>query len=131
MGELSQAEFHAFAMRIAQRDAPRTLTWVGTVVVLFALVNMAVPPSTPPGDFAGLLGTAVFMALLGRALRHPRLPAGATPWLFCGSITIVMAYLLRVYVVEHDATDLTYVLIGVTAYAPLSFAWLPYLTSSG
>lgn len=131
MGELTRAEYHAFAMRIAKRDAPRTLTWVGNVVVLFALVNMAVPPPTPPGDFVGLVGSAAFMVLLGRILRHPRLSAGATPWVFCGAIVVVMAYLLRVYVVEHDATDLTYVLIGVTAYAPLSFAWLPYLTSSG
>ena len=131
MGELTRAEHHAFAMRIAQRDAPRTLMWVGNVVVVFGLVSISVPQRASPMDHVGIVASGVFMVVLGQVLARARLPAAATPWFFCGAVAIVLAYLLRIYVVEQDTSDLTYVLIGVTAYAPLSFAWLPYLTSSG
>lgn len=129
MAELTSAEYREFALRLAQRDAPRTLTWVGNLVVVFALVNMAVPPPTPPADFVGIVTAGVFMVILGQALSRPSVPPGATPWAFCGAITLVMAYLLRVFMVEDDTSDLAYVLIGVTAYAPLSFAWRPFLAS--
>ncbi len=129
MDELTAAEYRAFALRIALRDAPRTLTWVGNVVIVFALLNMAVPPPTPPPDFVGIVTSGLFMVALGRLIGRPTVRTAGTPWVFCGAITIVMAYLLRVYVVENDTSDLAYVLIGVTAYAPLSFAWRPYLTS--
>lgn len=129
MAELTSAEYRDFALRLAQRDAPRTLTWVGNLVVVFALVNMVVPPPTPPAEFVGIVTAGVFMVILGQALSRPSVPPGATPWAFCGAITLVMAYLLRVFTVEGDTSDLAYVLIGVTAYAPLSFAWRPFLAS--
>lgn len=129
MDQLTPAEYRAFALRIAKRDAPRTLTWVGNVVVVFAVVNMAVPPPTPPGDFVGSVATGVFMFVLGQVLSRPSVPPGATPWAFCGAITIVMAHLLQVFMAEDDTSELAYVLIGVTAYAPLSFAWRPFLAS--
>lgn len=129
MDELTPAEYRAFALRIAQREAPRTLTWVGNLVIAFALVNMAVPPPTPPAEFVGIVAAGVFMVVLGQLLSRRSVPPGATPWAFCGAITVVMAYLLRVFTAENDTSDLAYVLIGVTAYAPLSFAWRPFLAS--
>lgn len=129
MGELSAAEYRAFALRIAQRDTPRTLTWVGNLLVVFALVTMAVPPPTPPAEFISVVASGAFMVALGQALARPGVRPGATPWAFCGAITIVLACLLRIYVEDDDPSNLAYVLIGVTAYAPLSFAWRPFLAS--
>ncbi len=129
MGGLTAADYRAFAMRIAQRDAPRTLTSIGLVVVGFALLNMALPPPTAPGEFVGIVGSGAFMVGLGRVLGRRTVRSELVPWAFCGAITLVMACLLQVYFVEADATDLTYVLVGVTAYAPLSHAWRPYLVS--
>ncbi len=129
MGDLAAAEYRDFAMRIAKRDAPRTLMSVGAVVVGFALVNMALPPPTAPAEFVGIALAGVFMVALGRGLGRPDVPPGLVPWAFCGAIALVMADLLHVYVAEGDVTDLTYVLVGVTAYGPLSCAWRPFLTS--
>ena len=129
MADLAVTDYRDFAMRLAKRDAPRTLTSVGSVVVAFAVLNMAVPPPTAPVEFLGIALTGLFMLVLGRRLRHDDVRPELVPWAFCGAITLVMAYLLQVYVIEEDPTDLTYVLVGATAYGPLSCAWRPFLTS--
>lgn len=129
MADLAPRDYRDFAMRLAKRDAPRTLTSVGSVVVAFAVLNMAVPPPTAPAEFLGIALTGLFMLVLGHRLRHDDVRPELVPWAFCGAITLVMAYLLQVYVIEEDPTDLTYVLVGATAYGPLSCAWRPFLTS--
>lgn len=124
---LSEVEYQAFAMRIAQRDVPRTIVWVGTVAALFTLINSVVPPAMPLSIMGGTLLLSGVLVLGGLSLRRPSTPPWHVPWVFAGLVTLFVWWLTVVFLAEGSESVLIYIAVAMTGVGPLCFAWRPFV----
>jgi diguanylate cyclase (GGDEF)-like protein len=124
---LSRSEYRAFNLRVAHRDIPRAMIWIGSVITAFGLIDMVVPPHSSLVDFTGVMVTSLGFVLAGILLRRSTRHSWIGPWVFSAAATAVVGWLLFVFVREPNTSNLTYVIISVTAFGPMSFSWRPFL----
>lgn len=127
---VSAVDYRAFALRIAHRDDPRTLLWVGIVLLVFGAINTVLPPPTPVPILFGDLVLGVSMIASGMWLDRPRTPDWQVPWAFVGVMTVFVWWMLVIYLQEAEEANLVYVVVAMTAIGPLSFGWRPFLASA-
>lgn len=128
--EQSTADYRAFNLYVARRDLPRTLVWLGSVMIIFGTVDLVVPPATPWHQFVGvmLLGATTVGSSL--VLRRPATPDWAPPWTFATLLAAFVCWLLYIYVQEPIPSNLTYVIVATTLFGPLTFGWRPFIAVS-
>jgi diguanylate cyclase (GGDEF)-like protein len=129
-GDQTRAEYRDFNLHIARRDLPRTLVWLGGVLILFGTVDLVVPPHTPLNQFVGVLLLGSLTVAASYFLRRPGTPLWISPWVFAALLTAVVCWLLFIYVQEPIPSNLTYVIIATTFFGPLAFGWRPFLAAS-
>ncbi len=119
----------AFALAVAQREDPRTLRWIGWIVIGFALLNTVVPPRTPLFELVGVVVIAGAMIASSYFLQRASAPAGLVPWVFSSLVAALVCWILVMYAHGHEAANLTYVIIGTTAFGPMTLAWRPFIVN--
>lgn len=124
------AEDRAFILNIAKRDLPRTIVWLGCVILVFGTVDLIVPPVTPPHQYVGVLVIGLAVVASSFILRRPGTPASWAPWTFAFLLTVLVCWLLFIYVEEPIPSNLTYVIVATTFFGPLTFGWRPFLSAS-
>ena len=129
-GEVHRTEYRSFNLRIANRDLPRAMIFVGVAIALLGAVDMMVPPRSSLVDFGGIVVAGTMLALSGLALRRVVVPFWLVPWVFCGVAVAFVGFLLYVFVKEPNPSNLAFVIIAVTAYGPMSFNWPPFLVGN-
>ncbi len=128
--EQTSAEYQAFNLQVARRDLPRTMVWLGFVIMAFGLVDLVVPPSTPLPLFAGVM--LVGAAFVGSSviLSRPSTPDWLPSWTFATLVALGVVWLLYIYAQEPIPSNLTYVVLSATFFGPLTFGWRPFVAAS-
>jgi diguanylate cyclase (GGDEF)-like protein len=125
--EPGESADRAFIQHIAQRDLPRTLLWLGFVILAFGIVDLIVPPRTPLDQFAGVMVIGAIVVGASFVLRRPGIPAWCAPWTFSVMLSVLVCWLLYIYVQEPIPSNLSYVIVVTTFFGPLTFGWRPFL----
>ena len=126
----ASTEYRDFNLFVARRDLPRTLVWLGCVMITFGVIDLLVPPATPWHQFAGVMVLGVATVSSSAIIRSASTPDWAAPWIFAGLLSAFVCWLLFIYVEEPIPSNLTYVIIATTFFGPLTFGWKPFAAAA-
>ncbi len=118
-------------LRLARRQIPEVLLWAGVLTLVFGVVNYLTLPGESAWSWATNLVFGPLFMLLAWALRRDVIPASLAPavWAFCSLLLVVM--LAIVFHEQPSAANLAYIVAVMTAYGPITHAWLPFWVSGG
>lgn len=136
MEGLTQPQYRAFAAEVALRQAPRSLRWIGALVLAITAVSTVVMASVESSEVEGevVIGTVIIgllliadSFLLRRHEHHPE----RVSWEFAGAITMLTLWLLAIAAVwQPMPTTLIYAVIAMATFGPLTFAVRPFIIGS-
>lgn len=136
MTGLTQAQYRAFAAKVALRQSPRSLRWIGALVLAITAVSTLVMASVESSEVEGevVIGTVIIGLLLivdSFALRRHALRPERVSWEFAGAITVLTLWLLAIAAIwQPMPTTLIYAVITMAAFGPLTFAVRPFIIGS-
>jgi diguanylate cyclase (GGDEF)-like protein len=118
-------------LSLARRQIPEVLVWAGALTLAFGVVNYVTLPDESAWSWATNLVFGPLFVLLGWALRRDVIPASLAPtvWASCSLLLVVM--LALVFHEQPSAANLAYIVAVMTAYGPITHAWLPFWVSGG
>jgi diguanylate cyclase (GGDEF)-like protein len=122
--------YQALRANIARRDIPQSFALVGGLVILLSAASFVTSRQTTSGEPLAelILGLAFLVAaqVLGR--RHFRVRVVMWTWIVAS--LLLVGLLLGEAVLNDSQLPLAYVLIIMTAYAPITLAWRPTLAGA-
>lgn len=129
-GDTTGIDYGLRALQSAKDTQPRTMRWTGGILIALALINEAIPPRTAPQFFVTLLAFGLAQYALGTWLSRDAVPPRLVQVMYCLSIIALFCAMLLMYRNRSVGWDFAYLAVLLTAFGPLTFGWLAYVSSS-
>ncbi len=123
----SENPYEEMRRGIAKRDIPQAFALTGGLLVVLAVTSLFAFPKAGPAQHVTQFVTALAFLVAAQVLGRRRFRAVTLMWTWAASSLVLVTLLLVATILTDDLVVLAYVVIIMTAFAPVGLSWRPSL----